>query len=981
MSAVKAPNRKPSSFEPDPHQLQAIEHVEGSLLVIAGAGTGKTTVLTKRIARLIREGHAQPNEILALTYTENAAKEMRQRVQAELQGTDLTGLQAETFHAYCNKLLHRSGKGFDVLDDQDLWIFLRRRLSELHLQHFVRAANVAQFLDDLLNFMRRCQDELVTPGMYSDYVSCLERGEMPVPRVGKSKDADAISDEEALARCREIAYVFAKAEDMLVDENLGTFGHMITRAYDLLETDAELLEKERQGIRFILVDEFQDANFAQVKILQKLAGDKQNIFAVGDPDQAIYRFRGASSAAFQLFQRHFPSCRLVILDRNRRSTTPILKCAFALINRNPQLFCDDVSMQYKRSPLVSAREEEARQSNKPLSSIPVEAVVLTAKENESSDIAASILEKRKQCKWKDIAVLYRSHSHRDELALELADQGIPFSIENLDVLDTAEARDLFACLGAVVSEADGASLLRVAALPRFAIDSKKLREAIRQLPRNAENAGVALALRQVEGGAAVLESLRAAREQISAANAKCRESLELIAGCLGIQRSPVIAAILDFASRWEKKKTTTTGQLAEFLDYFEYFREARGAVFLPSNENEDAVRLMTAHSAKGLEFCHVFIIRATTNSFPCSYKEPLVEFPDDLRRADSAADREGKTVHEEEERRLFYVAMTRARDSLTLYARQGRGKKDPSPPGYIREFLQDIALRTWFRQRPARAFQTDMFAAAAVPQSRTAQWLAADPENDLSARLSASAIENYSICPLQFKLEREWKIPSDAPAAMQYGAVMHDVLRAYYDSVRAERTLDEETLLELFKTSLVNVKIADAYQHALYEKQGIEQLQQFLSLCRENPVPEVLHTEERFEIKIGDAVIAGRIDRIDRNAQGRIIVTDYKTGKSKSQEDADESLQLSIYALAAQGKWGYDVSAVAFYNLAENCAITTARSKLELQQARIMIEEVASKIAAKQFEARPGFHCRFCAYRKLCPATEKRIYGNSRVEE
>ena len=202
-----------------------------------------------------------------------------------------------------------NGKQFGVLDDQDLWIYLRQRIRELHLNYFVRAANVSKFLHDLLSFMRHCQDELVRPEKYEDYVRQLERGEVPIPRVSKSKDADALSDEEVIGRCREIASVFATVERMLREDNLGTFGHMITHAHGLLEGNAELLASERQRTRFILVDEFQDVNFAQVKILQKLAGEERNVFAVGDPDQAIYRFRGASSAAFGLFQEHFPEAK------------------------------------------------------------------------------------------------------------------------------------------------------------------------------------------------------------------------------------------------------------------------------------------------------------------------------------------------------------------------------------------------------------------------------------------------------------------------------------------------------------------------------------------------------------------------------------------------------------------------------------------------------------------------------------------------
>jgi DNA helicase-2/ATP-dependent DNA helicase PcrA len=967
----------PRKFEPDERQLQAITHLRGPMLVVAGAGTGKTTVLTRRIAQLIREGHARPDEILAVTYTDNAAREMRERVKAELKTSNLAGLQATTFHAYCHNLLIHSGKGFGVLDDKDLWIYLRRRLPELHLNYFVRAANVTQFLDDLLDFMRRSQDELVGPEKYAEYVGRLERGELPIPRVTKSKDAVAITNQEVLERCREIAQVFATVERMLEKENLGTFGHMITRAHALLEQDPTLLERERGRTRFLLVDEFQDANFAQVRILRKLAGEEQNVFAVGDPDQAIYRFRGASSAAFELFHRHFPAAKLVILKQNRRSTTPVLKCAFALISKNPAFSAKSLAshIPYQRVQLVSARDEEAAREGRELHSDPVESVVLTDKDAESSDVVSSIRRQQREshCRWNQIAVLYRQHLHRDQLAVELAEKGIPFSIENMDVLDTTEARDLFACLGASVSEADGASLVRVAALPQFTVDAEELRAGIRALPREEEAASVALVLRRVRGGDAVIRTLQQVRDEIQQQNAKGRTVLEIVARHFLLDRgSPVFDAVLEFVGQWEKKPATETGQAGELLDYLGYFREARGAIPLPSRD-DDAVRLMTAHSAKGLEFDHVFILRANSNSFPCSYKEPLVEFPRELRDSDSVAPGEGKELHNQEERRLFYVAMTRARDSLTIYARQGRGR-DKTPDGFMRDLIADPGLGRWLRKRDARGFQTDLFArattAAAMP--RLQEWLFQHAALDQRVRLSASAVESYETCPLQFKLEREWRIPGEVPAAMQYGAAIHRVLRSYYDSVRYSRPLTEEKLLELFRAELAAARIQDAYQHALYEKQGTKQLLEFLAASRHTN-PSVAHTEEFFEMQVGPSSVVGRIDRIDEAGSGKMVITDYKTGKPKSQEDADTSLQLSIYALAALEKWGYDVDHLAFHNLEDNSVMRTRRSRLQLEEAKARVEEVAQQVGEAKFEPNPGYHCRFCAYCSLCPATEKRV--------
>jgi len=975
------------SLQPDPRQQEAIEHVSGPMLVVAGAGTGKTTVLIRRIAHLIGEGPAGPDEILALTYTENAAREMLLRVERELGKANAAGLQIATFHAYCNNLLIRSGRSFGVLGDKDLWIFLRRNIRELRLNHFVRAANVSKFLDDLLEFMRRCQDELVGPQQYVEYVHRIERGELPVPRVSKSKDADELPEDEAIGRCREIASVFETAERMLRERNLGTFGHMILRANDLLAEDATLLERERSRARFILVDEFQDANFAQIKVLEKLAGSvwvghscptnveknaiavQQNVFAVGDPDQGIYRFRGASSGAFELFQKHFPEAKLVVLSKNRRSTTPILKCAHALIAANPEFALHAGATQYRRSPLISARDEEQPQKAAPRPL--VEAVCVTGSFMEAADLVSMLVEKRKhsRCDWKDIGILYRSHFHRDDVAAELARHNIPFSIEGLDVIDTPEVRDFLACLGAVVSANNSASLFRVAALRQFSVDPHELRSALKALPRDASGT-MASVLPQVKGGTDVLRAVEQARAEV--AGKKIYAALLTLERHFQIRRSPAIEAVLQFANKWEESAITENGGPAEFLEYLDYFREARGTIPLASSEEENSVKLMTAHSAKGLEFDHVFILRAVSNSFPSSYREPLIEIPEELRNSGLAADRDEKEVHKQEERRLFYVAMTRARNSLTLYGPFGKGKTEKTPPGYLRELLNTRELKSWLKQRTCREFQTDIFGAAEAPLSRVGEWITMPPASHLAATLSASSIQHYETCPLQFKLEREWRIPSEVSAALQYGASMHRILLTYYDSVRAGRPKSEADLIEHLLADLADAGFADHYQRELYEQKGTAELREFLATSAPTET-EILHTEERFSVKIGPTNLVGRVDRIDRAAGDAVVITDYKTGRPRSQEDADESLQLSVYALAARETWGYHAERLVFHNLEGNTRVGTERTQMQIDEAKLKVEDIAEKIAAGKFDAKPGIYCASCAYRVLCPKTEKRV--------
>jgi len=980
--AVSKLHSRPAPFIPDDRQREAIEHVRGPMLVVAGAGTGKTSVLTNRIAYLVSEGHARPDEILALTYTKNAATEMRDRLRRLLGGKMA---HAATFHDYCLDLLQRSHKEFGVLDDKDLWIYLRRRIRDLRLEFFVRAANVGQFLTDLLEFVSRCHDELVSPEKYSQYVERLERGEVPIPRVAKSKNE--LDDAEVLGRCREIARVFATMEHWLEEENLGTFSHMITRAHALLQSDERVLAEARARARFILVDEFQDANFAQIKILARLAGNEGNIFAVGDPDQAIYRFRGASSAAFELFHRHFPSARLVVLEKNRRSTTPILRSAFALIDKNPPVFARhaDGALAYRRTPLQSAREEDALREGHQNPPLPVSVVVLTNQDAEGPDLVSFIRDSKKKlrCKWSDFGILYRSHFHRDDVVRELAEADIPFVIENMDISDTPEARDLLACLIAVVSPGDDVSLVRVTALPGFNVDPEQLRAVMRAIARESREAQVvvplASALDRLDGGAAVLAALQQARDEIRRRDAKGRAALDIVVRLFELNAaSPVLQAVLKFVEGWEKKKINRTTSLDELVDYLAYFREASGVIPLESGADEDAVRLMTVHLAKGLEFPHVFILRANANSFPCAFKETLVGFPNELRDPDSAAEGDDKTLHNEEERRLFYVAMTRARDSLNIYARQGRGKINKNPDGLMRELIEDRSLGPWLKAIPARGAQANLsiFAAAAPTypgESRTTAWLELPVLEGLQSRLSASAVDTYERCGLQFKLERDWRLSAKPAAAMQYGASMHRVLRTYFDSVRLGRPKSDEELIDLFRRDLADTRIQETYQHELYEKQGVEQLRDLLASVRSQAALQVLHTEESFEIRVGQTTVVGRIDRIDARPDGTVAIVDYKTGKARDQENADESLQLSLYAIAAQEKWGYKVGSLIFYNLEENVPVFSIRSDAQLMVARERVEKAAQGIAAGEFQPKLGIHCTFCSYRSLCPAKEKRI--------
>ena len=985
-------------FKPTDQQRLAIEHVHGPMLVVAGAGTGKTTVLSRRIAHLINSGAAQPNEILAVTYTRNGAAELVRRAGGILY-SDLdteraaakllsSGLHANTFHAYCFSVLHGAGIKFALLDDQDLFVLLRRRIGDLKLEHFIKAADPGKFLRELMEFFRRCHDELRTPDDYDAYLARIESKEIPLPRVAKSKDAEDMPDEEILGRCREIARAFRYIEDLLKQENLGTFGHIITRAVEILGRRQSVLESAQKRARFILIDEFQDSNVAQIQLAKLLAGEEVNVFAVGDPDQAIYRFRGATSGAFDQFLRTFGPERVqrVTMSDNRRSTPPILRCAYEAIQCNPEVGSVELpDGGWPRQPLTCARLER----EKSLAKASAVHAIVHNKNEEAAFIADTIeatRQRRSTVKYSDFAVLYRNHLHRREVSGELRRRGIPVQVRGADLFDAPEVRDALAVLR-ILDGPDPIALFRVAALPQFEVDPECFRA---ELALAGRNASVESVLEKVPGGFGVIEVVREARHDLANANGMLPAAIRIARRSFQLGDSFPLQRLQEFAGDWGNKPRQIAGDgtLREFLEYVALFQEADGtlsedsvdddpvAALAPreiTSEPQDAVQLMTVHAAKGLEFPYVFVLRVFSQTFPSGYKEALVEFPQELRSKDTAAEDDPKTLHGQEERRLFYVALTRAMNELYICGPFGRGKKDPIPPGYMRELLgkANTALRGAIEcTELSQGTLIEQIHAAAEPGPRVSQWVQLPPRDDSRVgEMSASAIDQYERCPLAYKLSRDWRIPEEPVARMQFGAAMHLAIKSYFDGVRAGRPPDEETVIACFLDEFSKAKIEEQIQRELYEKDGREQLTRFLRSDLVKPRGEIVGTERSLPFEIGGAKVKVRMDRLDRIGDGEVVIVDYKTGRPKTQEDAEDSLQFSIYALAAR-HMGYAAASLVFINL-ENCtSVEATRSAAQLIRTENKVIEVAAKIAAGEFDPKPGLVCNGCSYHSICPAHE-----------
>ncbi|HUS18515.1 MAG TPA: ATP-dependent DNA helicase [Terriglobales bacterium] len=943
-------------------QEVAVAHVTGPMLVRAGAGTGKTAVLVERIARLIAAGNARPDEIVATTYTLKAVTEIgqrvRRRVEEELGPGTADGIRVMNFHQWCERILREHHSNFNLLTKEQLWVFLRQQIDakRLPLRYFQKAADPARFLADMLDFMERCHDELVDAAKYRAYVNTLHQPDAELPRFFRSKEADTISREEIIARCEEVADVFETVERILAEKNAGSFGQLIVRALELLRTDEKTLAHERAHARFILIDEFQDSNLAQIELADLLTVGEKNIFAVGDPDQAIYRFRGASSAAFQAFTSRFADAKTVTLAENYRSYEHVLACAYGVIKEN----AEREAHSYARQPLRAARGAAGKK---------VELVVNNGGELEACEVADAIESLLKGGEDPaEIAVLYRQHSHRSELTRELERRAIPYAISGTDLFKTDTLRDVVAFLRALDSATDHVSLFRLALLPRYGVNLDDLTHRLRL---SSKDQGVAGALQAMPAGKKILRDLAELQKRYPAQSAETLDIFEGVVRTLEIDANGLeVKSMRDFIKEWAKLCFTSSLLLNSFLRYLEYYQQA-GGLLKCEDRDAGAVQLTTVHSAKGLEYRHVFVLRVVSASFPSGFKRKLFEFPEALRSASSLEIDDDKVAHGEEERRLFYVAITRARDTLALHGKKGRGK-ELLPPGFMRSIGTDKTLTPYVSQREA-FFRLATVAASAATVDENAPLQASLFVSRPVRTLSASAIATYEACPQQFKFAKEDRIPEGPAAVLQYGAAMHRILHDYYQAVLAQRPPDEGQLIELFRQEMRRSRMEDPLQFELYEEQGVRQLKAFLAGSARMKV-DVLATEQDFEVTIEGVNLRGRIDRVDQLADAALRILDYKTGAPKDEKAAEESLQLAIYALAAHAKWGKLPERIAFHNLDNDTIVEVKPSDLQLKKAREAVHKAAEGIAEGKFDPKPGFACRWCAYSILCPATVEKIF-------
>jgi len=956
-----------------PAQRDAVLHGEGPLLIIAGAGTGKTTVLTRRIAHLIASKRAQPEQILALTFTEKAAVEMAERVD-QLIPYGYAETWISTFHAFGDRVLREAAlegginPQFRVLTRPEQIIFLRERLWRLPLERFRPLGDPTRHLAALLTFVSRAKDEAVPPQAYGAWAEA---------HCAAAAGAGAEAEDEA-ARHRELAAFYEAYQSLLAEAGVADFGDQIHGALALLRERPAQLAKLRARYRFLLVDEFQDTNHAQLELLRLLAGEAANLTVVGDDDQAIYRWRGAAAANLLAFRQLYPAAASVVLTENHRSTQPILDSAGRLIAYNNPYRLEVVAG-------IDKRLRAGRASGPPVQHRRFDTV------SAEADWVAAAVDARLRggLRPRDVAVLVRSNEDADPFLRALNVKGVPHRFSGSRGLYAREEVRLLVCfLRALANPEDSVSVFYLAASEAYRLPevellrlnhyarrkTRPLLDVLRGLPGNEELAGVGGAARQaaarltgdLERAAAELPRLRTGEvlyKFLQGSGLLARWSQETSAA--GEARVRNVAKFFETVKAYGE--VALHDRIPAFVAHLDLLREAGDdPAVAEADPEDDAVHVLTVHKAKGLEFPAVFIVGCAEGKFPVQRRRDPLELPAELVNEPMA----GGDAHLQEERRLFYVAMTRAKDELILTSAADYGTLRTRK-------VSRFAVEALDLPSPAPAPRKSQ-ALEALARHQPPPEIASGPPPPAAEtealRLSFGQMDDYLTCPLKYRYVHVLRVPLLAHHRVVYGSAIHKAVQHLFRARLEGRGFGEDELVAAFRAAWVSEGFLSRQHEELRLAEGETTLRRFFREEAAQPLRPTA-VEKEFAFAVDDTRVGGRYDLIVER-EGEVTILDFKTSAvddpRKARERAQESLQLDIYALAYLRTAGRLPDWVELRFLESAAAGGKRPSLEEAQRTEQRIREVSALIRRREFPATPSFMaCGQCAFREICPHTAR----------
>jgi superfamily I DNA/RNA helicase len=636
----------------NPPQRAAVAHTEGPVLVLAGAGSGKTRVITRRIAHIIATGLAKPGQVLAVTFTNKAAGEMRERVADLVGGEAAKEITISTFHAFCLHMLRRQithlgyRSNFTIASESDSRTLIRRVTEELGVQN-----------------------ESFDTGTFQSAIS-LAKNTGETPETVKDRPARTANDEKYR---QYISEVYTRYESALRAANSLDFDDLLSLTLRLWRDHPKVLAEARRQFKYVMVDEYQDTNAVQYELLHMLTGEHQNLFVVGDDDQAIYGWRGADVRNILGFERDFPKATVITMDQNYRSTSTILDAANHVIKNN------------------AGRREKKLWSDLGTGR-PIDRFIVADEDAEAKEALGWLqyIRGRTKAAWSDFAVLYRSNIQSRVFEVVFRQGDVPYTVfGGQDFFERAEVKDIISYLKVIANPRDEAAFLRVVNVPRRGVGDATLHDAHDICRTEGKTLGMAVTAMiergmvapKIESGLRLfLNVVQRYRQRFKARDGSLSDIVRGMVADIDYlgelqrtsrtaeqyeSRAQCVETVCQAIQRYEEDAEYAT--LAGFLDASHLNGDAS---FNSKEERRDSVSLMTIHSAKGLEFPFVFIVGLEDGNLP--HDRALIEGSLD------------------EERRLFYVALTRGRKHVTVFealsrVRHGREKMCKSS-----RFLEEI---------------------------------------------------------------------------------------------------------------------------------------------------------------------------------------------------------------------------------------------------------------------------------------------------
>jgi DNA helicase-2/ATP-dependent DNA helicase PcrA len=960
-------------------QREAVTHDTGPLLIVAGAGTGKTTVITRRIAWLIAHREVHPEEILALTFTDKAAAEMEERVD-QLVPYGYADVEIATFHAFGDGLLRGHSleiglkNDFSVLSRAEQVIFLRDRLFELPLARYRPLGDPTRHLQAIITLVSRCKDEDISPDDYRRCAAALQAAAAATPESEEARDR---ADAQA-----ELAETYAKYQELMARDGAIDFGDQIVLALRLLRERAHVLNFYQRRFRYILVDEFQDTNYAQFELVKLLAARHGNVACVLDDDQAVYRWRGAAISNVVAFLEHYCATRQIVLTENYRSDQRILDPAYRLIvNNNPDRL--EVRSGIDKH-LVAVRERKGAD--------PVHLHFETATQ-EADEVARTIHARVEAGAWgyDDVAVLVRSNGDADHFLRSFNMRGVPWTFSgNAGLYGRPEVRLLLAFLRAVVHPDDSVSVHYLASSELYQVPIEDLTrcathadrkhrwlfDVLRTVGEIPELAGEIsgegqVAVRQLVGD--LVRYMELGREMPTG------ELLyQFLADSGWLTRMSKAASARDeaevqniskfFRRILDASKALKYDNVREFVKHLDALIDAgEDPAVAEADVETPAVRVLTVHKAKGLEFPVVFVVNLAQGKFPVQRRRDALELPTELMKDLLPTG----DFHMQEERRLFYVAMTRARRELFFTSARdyggARGRK-------VSQFVLEALALPKDAARPfkARAVEEiERFAPPAETPGEASPPLAPDEE----LLLSHKQVDDYQTCPLKYRYVHILRVPIRRHHTVVYGSTIHAVVEFYLKRRVEGNYTPLEDLLAEYDRKWENQGFLTWQHQEARRAAGREALTRFWH-HEEAEGLKPTWVEKEFGFAIGPNRVRGRFDRVDEDLLGAVIV-DYKTSEVTRQKDADrrvaDNLQLKMYALAWREMTGRLPQRVELRFLETNVVGRHEPTAADVDTAIAAVDEAAAGIRARHFDARPSRSaCRYCAYNQICPFTATR---------